>query len=184
MKKHLIYIAGLLTAISSIQVAQAAEPYVGLQVGQMTTQYDGGSKAVGVAVIGEIGTEFNENIALVLRVGFSPKKKTKGGLFAGLNTKSSIDFMVSYLTKASLPINIGETFNLYTLMGATTAKVTASTPAASVSNTKTQASYGAGLEYYISKNARLGVEYMVYGNKAGLSTVKMNSVSASIDYSW
>jgi len=99
-------------------------------------------------------------------------------------TASSKTNFISYLVKPQFPIT--EQATVYGLIGATTAKMTVSiTGSPNTSHTKTQASFGAGLEYNVQDAVSIGVEYVQYSNKSDNTAnfkAKIRGISASVNY--
>lgn len=162
--------------------AQDMKPYVGIGLGTFTTDFGSGFKSA--AAFGGFlqgGVAFNQYIAAELRIGSVGSSKVSNTLTA----KSKIGILTSYLLKPQFPIT--EQASIYGLLGATTTKVTVSSAVGGpASATKTQVSFGAGLEYKVQNAVSIGAEYVQYSNKAsgtGTGTdTKVTGISANLNY--
>jgi len=178
-------VASTIMAFATIN-AQAGEvkPYIGIGLGSFTI--DGGSVAgfslktnssIGGFLQG--GVDINPYIAAELRVGGVSSSKIKG-----LNgDKLKADWFASYLAKPQFSPTGG--LNIYGLIGATTAKVSiTNTAGQTASRTKTQLTFGAGLEYTIQDTVSIGAEYVQYSNTADFisNKVKITGISATVGY--
>ena len=184
MKTFLKTTAASIILACATTTAHAAdmEPYAGIGFGSFTTDFGSGFKSA--AAFGGFlqgGVAFNQYIAAELRIGSVNSSKISNTP----NAKSKIGIFTSYLLKPQFPMT--EQASIYGLLGATTTKVTVSSAiGGATSATKTQVSFGAGLEYKVQNAVSIGAEYVQYSNKAngtGTSTdTKVTGISATLNY--
>ncbi len=166
-----------------MQTADAAEfkPYLGGGVGLASLKLDvtGASAGSGsgstVGGYGSVGFDFGDYAGAELRVGATGNASLTIG---GINYDISSDWLVAYLAKLQFPVT--EQFRIYALAGATTTKqtVTIKTPGwiwvatgtAKMSETKTKASLGAGIDFQMSDQLYVGAEFMAYGSGLTMAT--------------
>lgn len=167
-----------------IQTAQAGDfqPYVGAGFGMASLNFeetgtglsDHGSTFAGY---GSIGFDYGEYLGAELRIGATGTASVTVG---GLNYDLSSDWLLSYLAKFQLPVS--EQFKIYAMAGATTTKQTTTittpgwifiaTGTPRFSETTTNGSFGAGIDFQVNDQWYIGTEIMAYG--AGLATLTGN----------
>jgi len=110
---------------------------------------------------GKAGIDIGDYLGADLRFG-STSSGTAG------NTKLSESYFISYMAK--LQYQGASDFNIYTLLGGTTAKFKRTVAGVESSKSKTGFSYGFGAEYYLQDNLSLGGEWMQYWTNVKLGT--------------
>jgi opacity protein-like surface antigen len=141
--------------------AQDIQPYAGVGVGTFNLDAGFGS-AYAFGGFGLVGVDINEYAGVELRAGTTAKASVN---VVSIPTENSIDYFFSYLAKLKLPVN--ENLGFYGLLGGTTLKTKFSVPAVGAStNTSTDFSYGAGIDYKIDDQMKVGAEWVQYSKKA------------------
>jgi len=166
--------------------AQALDfkPYTGVGLGSFIIDAGPGSEYA-FGGYGILGVDFHENFGIELRVGQTGTTAksvivpTTG--FTGLLSDAGpvpitllvptpasirVDWFLSYLFKVQQPI--GSAFNVYGLLGATTLHSSLSFPSLGRTGhiTTTTISYGGGVDFNLSNQWIVGMDAMVYSNRA------------------
>lgn len=176
MLKHATYALALMTFMALPLTAQARDmqPYLGIGLGVFGFEHSQPGFRQRNTVFGGFvkgGVDINDYLGIELRAGSTAKgKRAHAAGMLGSPTPFSLsqraDYFVSYLAKLQVPVS--SDMSLYALVGATTAKTSASvTPAFTsfVATTKTGLSYGAGFDAEINDRFTGGLEWMQYWTK-------------------
>lgn len=177
----------ILMAIALLGVAQITHagdfrPYAGAGAGlsSIDIEITGAGTGTGSSVggFGVVGFDYGEFFGGELRVGATGNGSFTVGL---VNYDVSADWFVSYLAK--IQFNLSEQFKIYTLIGATTSKVTTTiktpgwfwvaTGTTKLSQTKTDASTSIGFDYQMDDQLGIGAEAMVYGSGFTMFTANL-----------
>lgn len=169
MKRVMLSTALLLLGATTAQ-AQDIKPYAGVSIGAFGIENKGttvNQNNTLLGAVGKFGVDINEYFGGEIRLG-----TTSRGTTGTTSQKSS--YFASYLAKAQLPVS-GD-FNVYTVLGATTAKVQLTQAGTTTSRSKTGLSYGFGGAYSVADKVSVGAEWVQYwtdvksftGNKTSL----------------
>jgi opacity protein-like surface antigen len=105
------------------------------------------------------GYQINDYVAIEGRLGAGAKDADYHGV------DLEIENMYGIYGKVGLPTDSG--FYPYAMLGMTHAKVKASIPGATVTDSDSDVSYGLGVDYWVNKTISLGVEYANFYDKEG-----------------
>lgn len=182
MKKTIVTLAvgmGVL-AFSSVGQAQEFKPYAGAGIGAFGLEYKDSTVSQKNTVFGgfgKMGVDVNPYLGAELRIG-TTGSGTKSYTGATTSRKISDSYFLSYLAKFQFPAS--EDFNIYALVGGTTAKFKLTTNTTSASATKTGVSYGAGFDYNLQNQWSAGLEWMQYWTNVKLPTTFGTGAKAKI----
>ena len=169
------------------------KPYAGVGLGEVIVDAGLGGKTA-FAGYGILGADLHENYGVEIRFGST--SRTTGSVVvpqgfqnavlspAPIPANISVDWFVSYLLKLQYPID--DQFRIYGLVGGTTLKsrfaFTAPIPpltiVETVHKTNTTLSYGGGIDYNLGNQWLVGVDAMIYSNKA---TTTQNASFSGLD---
>jgi len=170
-----------LIAMSGVAQAQDFKPYAGFGVGAFGVEEKVpglSQKSTTFGGYGKFGVDFSDYLGAELRIGATANgsKTYPAGTLAAANPTFDLtltsDYFISYLGKIQLPV--AEDFRVFALLGATTAKIKATSAVTSTavnSATKTGFSYGVGGEYFFNDNMSVGGEWVQYLTDVNLSPV-------------
>lgn len=161
-KKSLI--AGLgLSALLSGYVQ--AENYYGGNISFLDYSEEGiDDDASLTAIVGRLGTTFNENFSGEVRLGFGVGDDTVDVF--GFDADVELDNMFGAYVRGGIPVT--DSFFPYAIVGYTRGEVTASISGfGSESETESDVSFGVGADVNVNQNIIINVEYMNYFDKDG-----------------
>ena len=158
-------------------------PYLGVGVGVFNLDAGFGSaNAAGFFVDG--GADFNQYLGAELRLGTTDKASVS---VVGIPTDNSIDYFFSYFAKPRFPVN--DQLDVYALLGGTILKTKFSSLGGSVTNTSTDFSYGAGIQYKATDQLKVGAEWVRYAKDANVNSLTFPGldaygISATLNYAF
>jgi len=168
-----IYLAIMFLGFSLPAQAFNFKPYAGVGLGDFIIDAGLGSKAA-FGGYGILGGDFNQNVGVELRVGSTgsttgtvmvPQGFPDGGItLVPTPAKIGVDWFVSYLLKLQYPF--ANNFRIYGLLGGTTLKSKFTFTGKTDYKTNTTLSYGGGIDYNLGNQWLVGVDGMIYSNKA------------------
>lgn len=172
MKGHSLKVLVAAVALGGSSAAFAAGPYIGLNYTQFQLESDDTDnklKPEGITLRG--GIEFNEFIGLEARGAMGVRSDERNSI------KYDLDHLYGGYLKVSLPL--AEHVRPYIIGGYTEArgKVTLDTSIGSASretDTVSDESYGAGIDFQLTDTFGMNVEYMRYLDK---SDYELNGIS-------
>ncbi|HKJ84216.1 MAG TPA: porin family protein [Mariprofundaceae bacterium] len=172
MKKTMVALSLCASALAFSPAIHAQEfkPYAGAGIGAFGLEYKDATVSQKNTVFGgygKLGADFNPYLGVELRIGTTGSGSNTYAT-APTSRKLSNDYYFSYLAKLQYPAT--PDFNLYALVGGTTAKFKLTTPTASSSATKTGVSYGAGFDYRVDDQVSAGLEWVQYWTNVKLGT--------------
>jgi opacity protein-like surface antigen len=173
-----IKFAVLALGLSSMAAAQAQQAlYVGASVSRFDLSINGLSNAKPSAFSLKLGEQMNPNFAAEVRLG----KGMSGDSISGADVK--VNSYYGFYAKGILPVT--NEFSAYGLLGYTRGKVTVNRPGNSASDTDGGLSYGLGVDYMITKNASVGLEWarLFKGSVGGLD-YKVNGLALGVAYKY
>jgi len=160
LKKTLIAGLGLSALLSGY--AQA-EGYFGGNISFLEYSEGGFEEASLTAVVGRLGTTFNENFSGEIRLGFGVGDDSVDVF--GTDVDVELDNMFGVYVRGGIPVT--DSFFPYAIVGYTRGEVTASALGYSESNSESDVSFGLGADINLSQNAIINMEYMSYFDKDG-----------------
>lgn len=165
MKAKFILLGCALVALSANAMAardNAGKAYVGVGYTALTISPEGDAPDWDLGVLGvRGGYYFNNYFSVEGRLGFGVADDTQSvDLPPVVDLKVEQDYNIGVYAVGHLPLS--DRFKLYGLVGFTKAEVTLSIPGASESSDDTDFSYGAGVEFDMTKNWSLAAEYTSY----------------------
>jgi opacity protein-like surface antigen len=173
---HTIKFAALALGLASVAAAQAQQGlYVGGSLSRVEVRVDGLSTAKPTALGVRLGNQFSPNLAVEARLGKGITDDTVNGV------KVEIDTYYGIYAKGILPMT--NLFSAYGLLGYSRGEVTRSGPGGSASDWDSDVSYGLGVDFAITKNTTINVEWarMFKGSIAG-ANYKVNALSLGANY--
>jgi outer membrane immunogenic protein len=160
-KKSLIVGLGLSALLSGY--AQA-ENYYGGNISFLDYSEEGIDDASLTAIVGRLGTTFNENFSGEMRLGFGVGDDTVD--VSGVGVDVELDNMFGAYVRGGIPVT--ESFSPYAIAGFTRSKLTASVSGfGSESESESDVSFGVGADVNVSQNIIINLEYMNYYDKDG-----------------
>lgn len=172
---HSLKVLVAAVALGGSSAALAAGPYIGLGYTQFQFENDESDNTIkpeGVTL--RAGVEFNDFIGLEARGATGLSSDERGAV------KFDLDHLYGGYVKLSVPV--GEFVRPYVVGGYTEArgKVTLSTGLGSASretDTVSDESYGAGIDFKVAEGFGLNVEYMRYLDK---SDYELNAITVGV----
>jgi len=180
MKTHLITCIIIYLFTSTAAHAQDFKPYAGIGIGLFGLELKTPSVDQKNSVLGgyaKFGVNFNEFLGAELRIGTTGKGTSSypAGTpikISGITIPSPVafdfsmkaDYFVSYLIKPRY--EIAQDFQIYALLGGTTAKVKSTFSVASIpglNGATSGFSYGAGAEYVLADHLKAAAEWVQNG---------------------
>ena len=164
MKKGLLLIAGMLMAgVAMVPAAQAQQPYLGVGIGAFELD-PGGQNKLSTGIMMQLGDDFLPYLGGEIRVGTTDKANNRSRVnwFAGAYAKPKFD--------------VSQDLTVYGLLGVTTlrANYTSATTLRNQAATKTDFSYGLGLEYWLGYQFTVNLEWVRYASRADAATKDTN----------
>jgi outer membrane immunogenic protein len=177
-KKTQIFKSLMVLSISAAPLmASAADPYVGGNFALVDYSVEGVSDASLNALYGRLGTYFGENFSGELRLGtgIADDSVNAEGVEADVKLK---EFYGVYL-RGGIPL--GEIFYPYAVIGYSSGKVEVDGTVLGIgfseSDSESDASFGAGVDFSFNESLKLNLEYMSYFDKDG---AELTSFAAGI----
>jgi opacity protein-like surface antigen len=172
MKAKHILLGCALVALSANAMAardNAGKAYVGVGYTALTISPEGDAPDFDLGVLGVRGGYYFHNYFSVEgRLGFGVADDTKTiDDIPPFDLTVDQDYNIGVYAVGHLPLS--DRFKLYGLVGFTKAEVTLSVPGESISSDDSDFSYGAGLEFDMTKNWSLAAEYTAYFSDAEVS---------------
>jgi len=167
MRKLLFIFAALFTMQAGNAVAADFKPYAGVGLGLFELN-PGQNKKTTFGGFAFAGVHLNEYFATEFRVGTGGTKSREER--GPLTEAFKVNWFVSVFAKPKLDVT--SDFEVYGLLGITSMSASM-TPAASVlqtSTTKTGLSFGVGAAYAVSKQIKIGAEWVRYASNADAAT--------------
>ena len=172
-----IRFAALALGLASVAAVQAQQgPYVGGSLSRVEVRIDGLSTAKPTALGIRLGSQVSPNFAVEARLG---KGIADDSVNNGVNVE--IDTYYGLYAKGILPMT--NLFSAYGLLGYSRGEVTASGPGGSVSDWDNDVSYGLGVDFAITKNTTINVEWArLFKGTIAASNYKVNALSLGANY--
>lgn len=164
--------------------AQDIKPYIGIGGGVFALQYKESGLGYSISQRNPTwgaflkgGADFNEYVGAEVRLGMTGNPATDWptgtlGSVVPFRISTKIDNFVSYLLKVGTPV--GSESHIHAYIGGTTAKVTGTLSVSGLnfgeSSTKTGVTFGAGYDFTIGDNAKLGLEWIEYWTDVNLGS--------------
>lgn len=120
------------------------------------------------AIVGRLGTGFNENFSGEVRLGFGVGDDTVTvDALGGTDVDVELDHIFGAYVRGGIPVT--ESFYPYAIVGYTRGKGTASSDFfdRSDSESESDVSFGVGADVGVSENIIINIEYMNYYDKDG-----------------
>lgn len=160
-KKSLVAALGLSALLSGYT---QAENYFGGSVSFLDYSEEGISESASLtAIVGRLGTTFNENFSGEARLGLGLGDDTVSVF--GYDADIELDNMFGAYVRGGLPVS--ESFYPYVILGYTRGEATISVGSYSESQSETDISFGLGADVNVGQSVTLNVEYMSYFDKDG-----------------
>lgn len=175
MKKSL-KVTALAVSMFALTPAFAQEGmYVGVNVSQTEYKEEGIPSAKPSAISFKVGNQFNKNFALEARLGtgLSDDRITVFGVPATVE----VDNFYGVYAKGILPVS--NMISAYGLVGYTHGEITARAAGMSVTGSDSDFSYGLGVDFAITQNMSLNIEWARLFEGAGY---KVNALSFGVGY--
>jgi len=176
--KHTIRLLAVAAASLTALGAQAQSVYG--ELGYSALEYQENSAAFRSTikpgmVRGIVGYELSPNLAAeaMLGLGMGSDDVRVGGV----TVKGKVDNMVGAFIKPK--VKIGESFELFGRLGATSTKVSASSGGFSVSDRGTGLAYGGGASYSFTPQLSINADYMNYYDRKG---VKVDGITVGVGF--
>lgn len=146
------------------------------ELGYTWAKVQGGGASVKPGMLrGIIGYDFHPNLAVEGMIGVGVKDDSTN--VAGTPVDGKLEHTYGVYLKPK--IDITPAFQLFGRVGYASTRVKLDSPVASMSSTKGDWSYGAGVQYAFGRATYAGLDYMRYYNKDG---VKVDGVTLSVGY--
>ncbi len=172
--KHTIKFTALVLGLASVAGVHA-QGYVGASVSRVNVDIDGLSNAKPSAISLKLGSQSHPNFAVEARLGTGLTDDSVNG--ADLKIKN----YYGLYAKGILPVS--NEFAAYALGGYTRGKVSLSSPTGSASDTDGDFSYGAGVDFSLSKNTALNLEWArLFKGTVGSRDYKVDALSFGVNY--
>jgi opacity protein-like surface antigen len=177
MKRIAIAAAAVLAMLGTSAQAQTAArpaPAVYGEVGYafLKAKAEGESVNLG-ALRGILGYDFHQNLALEGMLAFGVKDHTESAVISGVTVKAKLELQNSYGIYVKPKFNPTPELELFARLGwaRSEAKVEASAGgfSASESDSDSDFSYGVGVKYNFNPRTSVGLDYMRYFDKDGLT---------------
>jgi len=167
--KKIIYSSALMLGMLTAATVQAQETsyYAGMGVGAVSVDYKDSAagidqKKASIGAFAFLGADFNDYLALEMRIGATGKDKQ--AYVGGIERSFSSPPFLSLLAKVKYPVN--PELDLFVLGGMTRAKIKGkmATAAGVVTQNESKfgASFGVGTDYRVSDRISLGAEWVQY----------------------
>ena len=172
--KHTIKFAALVLGLASVAGVHA-QGYVGASISRVNVDVSGLSNAKPSAISLKLGSQSHPNFAVEARLGAGLSDDSINGGDLKLNNYYGL------YAKGILPVT--NEFAAYALGGYTRGKVTLSTPTGSASDTDGDLSYGLGVDFSLSKNTALNLEWArLFKGSVSSRDYKVDALSFGVNY--
>jgi outer membrane autotransporter protein len=175
--KNFISATFIVVLLSNATFSFAEGGYIGGQLAQTTyeqkgTAADGEADPKAIILVG--GYEFNEHIAIEGRLGFGVGED---------DYSTGVEIELSQLVSVLGKFSLGGPVSPYLLVGFS--NIEYDDRIGDTSKTD-GASFGAGVDFEVSQNTSLNLEYIQYGddNGAGGGSLKASAISIGVNYSF
>lgn len=154
----------LIAAMCMLSMSAMAEskPYFGVQYAAVTYS-EPGYEADPTALVLRIGQKVNKNFAFEGRIGMGIGDDTS--VIFGVPVALEVDNFFGIYARGIAPI--GESAEVYAVLGYTDGEITASAGGFSLSVSDSDTSIGFGIDIMVSKDASVNIEFMNYIDKDG-----------------
>ena len=174
----LAIVVAAISAPSFADTYAAERPYIGIDYQIGTFEQQSGASAEPTAIRLRGGTELSPMLAVEAHAAMGAESDTL--VLPGVNYEVELNALYSVFVRPQL--NLGDVVSIYGLLGYTYAdmKATSSTPSnpltPSTSGFQKKASFGGGADLKISKNIRVGADYVEYidGYKAVSAGIRIS----------
>jgi opacity protein-like surface antigen len=173
MKRIVIAAAAVLTMLGASAQAQTPSPLYG-EVGYnfLTVKAEGESANLG-ALRGILGYDLHPNIAVEGMLAFGVKDDKESASVSGVTVNAKLELQNSYGIYVKPKFNPTKELELFARLGWTRSELKATFSASGVSssgsNSDSDFSYGAGLKYNFDPRMSVGLDYMRYFDKDGMT---------------